>query len=78
MAIEYVGEERLRQTEGIHLKDLGCFGRLWPQFGGWSGNVRLIPEEIIDTEYKLSFVFLFPVRNRTPIKMFCFVFENKQ
>lgn len=60
----------MHQTEGIDLKDLGCFGQLWPQFWVWGGNVRLIPEEIIDTEYKLSFVFLFPVRNRTPIKIF--------
>lgn len=44
---------------------------------GLGGNVELISERIIDTNYKLSFDF-FHVRNRTLIKMFWYFFENKQ
>lgn len=53
-----VGEERVCQTEGIDLKDIGFFGELWPQYWSWGGNdMKFIPEEIIDIDYKLSFEF---------------------
>lgn len=80
VAVEYVFVNRLCQTEGIDLKDVGLFWATVAIICGhkmWGRNaVNLTLEEIIDMEYRV--LILFPVRNRTPIKIFCQFFESKQ